>query len=372
MSSEAGHSIPISFRISASSVADDAGRTKVLDEFCKILEKYVGKLEKVSSVPLPRKDHLAVLTSAAGLLTVHTYHNGLVSAKFDYFTQDSQTQLFGVDEGLKIEETIKADMEATCVRVLPALKEGLEVNVYYNTSDNRILEYDVDQLLFQKKSDFQKVEIVHSPSFGNILVLDNLMNLGESDVSYTHGLMNQGVENYDDKTVLILGGGDGALLYELLKENPKHVLMIDIDEVVMEACRLHLRSVCGTVLDNYKAPNYEVIVGDAFVYLQKFIKEGRTFDYVFADLTDVPVSQEAVGDLWEFLGSVMSQGLKVLKPATGRYMTHAIGETATHALEMFEKKLWEQPVSTVSKTKRFVPSFLENWVFFQATKSAST
>ena len=35
------------------------------------------------------------------------------------------------------------------------------------------------------------------------------------------------------KEVLILGGGDGALLHELMKEKPKFVTMVDIDEAVI-------------------------------------------------------------------------------------------------------------------------------------------
>lgn len=58
---------------------------------------------------------------------------------------------------------------------------------------------------------------------------------------------------------LFVGGGDGALLYELLKENPKEVIMLEIDEVVMKACAKHMRSICGDVLDNYSGPNYKVI-----------------------------------------------------------------------------------------------------------------
>lgn len=70
--------------------------------------------------------------------------------------------------------------------------------------------------------------------------------------------MARGVENYKDKEICILGGGDGALLYELLKEQPKHVVMLEIDEVVMKACAKHMRSICGDVLDTYKTENYEV------------------------------------------------------------------------------------------------------------------
>ena len=52
--------------------------------------------------------------------------------------------------------------------------------------------------------------------------------LGESDIIYTRTLLCDGRESYKDKDILILGGGDGGLLYELLKENPKMVTMAEI------------------------------------------------------------------------------------------------------------------------------------------------
>lgn len=42
--------------------------------------------------------------------------------------------------------------------------------------DERILEYDIDTVLFDKRSPFQKVQIVHSKSLGNMLVLDELQS----------------------------------------------------------------------------------------------------------------------------------------------------------------------------------------------------
>jgi len=54
------------------------------------------------------------------------------------------------------------------------------------------------------------------------------IDLAESDLVYTESLMRRGVEKFENKEVLILGGGDGALLYELRKEKPKHVTMIDV------------------------------------------------------------------------------------------------------------------------------------------------
>ena len=52
--------------------------------------------------------------------------------------------------------------------------------------------------------------------------------LGESDLIYTETVAAIGKEDYTDKEVLILGGGDGGLLQELLKLKPKHILMAEI------------------------------------------------------------------------------------------------------------------------------------------------
>jgi len=89
--------------------------------------------------------------------------------------------------------------------------------------------------------------------------LFSVIDLAESDLIYTESIMCRGAEDYANKEILILGGGDGALLYELRKENPKHVTMIEIDELVMQVCKVHLRSTCGDTLDTYKGSNYEVL-----------------------------------------------------------------------------------------------------------------
>lgn len=85
-----------------------------------------------------------------------------------------------------------------------------------------------------------------------------IADIAESDLIYTETLMQRGIQNYDGKEICILGGGDGALLYELLKENPKFVTMLEIDEMVLQACNKHMTSVCGNVLEVRKSHNYEV------------------------------------------------------------------------------------------------------------------
>ena len=104
--------------------------------------------------------------------------------------------------------------------------------------------------------------------------------------------------------------------------------------------------------------------------MEEYIKQGRYFDYVFADLTDVPISPQPVGDIWDFLGKIMDMGTRLTKPGTGRYMTHAIGVQCTRALQQFEEKLNAVAVGAkdVTRTAHYVPSFMEKWCFFQLTR----
>ena len=61
----------------------------------------------------------------------------------------------------------------------------------------------------------------------------------EGDIVYTKTLLGNGRENYKDKEILILGGGDGGVLHELLKESPKFVTMVEIS-LKKDCCKLNL------------------------------------------------------------------------------------------------------------------------------------
>jgi len=95
--------------------------------------------------------------------------------------------------------------------------------------DERLLEYDIDKLVFEARSPYQKVQIVHSKSLGNLLVLDELQSkshyvinfgyylqlirnssadMSEADLIYPETLMQRGKEKYAGKDIVILGGGD--------------------------------------------------------------------------------------------------------------------------------------------------------------------
>ena len=60
------------------------------------------------------------------------------------------------------------------------------------------------------------------------IIIFNISVLGESDLVYTETLLGIGRNEFKDKTILILGGGDGGILHELLKQSPAYVLMAEV------------------------------------------------------------------------------------------------------------------------------------------------
>lgn len=59
-------------------------------------------------------------------------------------------------------------------------------------------------------------------------MFEPLSVLGESDLVYTETLLGLGRSEFKDKTILILGGGDGGILHEILKMSPAYVLMAEV------------------------------------------------------------------------------------------------------------------------------------------------
>jgi spermine synthase len=106
--------------------------------------------------------------------------------------------------------------------------------------------------------------------------------------------------------------------------------------------------------------------------LKKFLSgqtSGKQFDYVFGDLTDIPVTTSAGNkSLWDFLKSVVSQGVQLVRPGTGKYMTHCNGKNASAAVDAFEKMLSSLPQCEFQRREDFVPSFVETWIFYRVSR----
>lgn len=304
----------------------------------------------------------ATLQGYTGLVTVN-FQRAIVSSSDD---KDGTSYL---DREMAIiqEKLITVFSSKSCKR-LPAITRGGAIDRYVPTVDNRLVEYDFDRVVFEANSDYQNVKIMHSPQYGNMLILDGDPNLAESDIAYTKAITGNGREDFRDKDILILGGGDGGILHELLQDKPAFVTMVEIDQVVIDAAVKHLRGICYNSMDSLKGANYEVLVKDCIPILDTYEKEGKMFDYVVNDLTAIPITTEARGCQWDFLRLILDRSMKVLKP-TGKYFTQGNGANMKSALAMYEEQLRNLSCDVeFSKETICVPSYMEMWVFYEVLK----
>ena len=99
-----------------------------------------------------------------------------------------------------------------------------------------------DSLLYAAKSNYQAIEVHQTQHFGKLLVLDGVIQLTERDADSYNEMMAHVpmLQHPNPKRVLVIGGGDGYVLKEVLK-HPSVVQVdhVDLDEDVIKVCRVH-------------------------------------------------------------------------------------------------------------------------------------
>ena len=81
------------------------------------------------------------------------------------------------------------------------------------------LSIRVDKQVYSGKSEFQRIDVFDSPEFGRFLVLDGYMMLTEKDEFIYHEMITHVplAVHPNAKDVLVIGGGDGGVIRELVK-----------------------------------------------------------------------------------------------------------------------------------------------------------
>lgn len=139
------------------------------------------------------------------------------------------------------------------------------------------------RLLFKKKTPYQNMEVISSPFFGNILFLDGVVQTTEGDEFIYHEMITHPaiLTHPRPKNVLIVGGGDGGVLREVLKHKTiKNVYLVEIDNQVIEIAKKYFSSIHKNSFSN---PRLKLIIDDGAKYLSVCQEK---FDIIIIDSPD--------------------------------------------------------------------------------------
>lgn len=145
------------------------------------------------------------------------------------------------------------------------------------------MNVEVRAHLAHRTTQFQAIDVYDTFAFGKVLFLDGHVQLSELDEhAYHESLVHIPLLNVPSaRRALVVGGGDGGVLRELVKHPLEAIHMVEIDQGVIDVCREHLPEVNSGAFDD---PRVEVFVQDAF----PFVKQATdSYDLIVMDSTDV-------------------------------------------------------------------------------------
>jgi len=141
-----------------------------------------------------------------------------------------------------------------------------------------------DEIVFAKSSPYQRIVLTRWKDDLRLFLNGHLQFSSRDEYRYHEALVHPGLQSVvNPKTVLVLGGGDGLAVREILKyESVMQITLVDLDAemTALFAVNPTLRELNGNSLNS---PKVRIINADAFVWLEQ--AEG-SFDFVVVDFPD--------------------------------------------------------------------------------------
>jgi len=144
------------------------------------------------------------------------------------------------------------------------------------------LSLRVKEQLYSAMSPFQQIEIFDTYEHGRMLVLDGYIMITEKDEFIYHEMISHVplAVNPAIGRVLIIGGGDGGSVRELLKYPfIRQIDMVEIDQMVVEACQRFIPSTAAWLCD----PRVKLYFQDGIKYMAE---QDNCYDLILVDSTD--------------------------------------------------------------------------------------
>jgi spermidine synthase len=210
--------------------------------------------------------------------------------------------------------------------------------------------------LYSGQSKFQSIEVVESPKFGKMLILDGKIQSAALDEHIYHeALVHPAmVLHPHPRRVLILGGGEGATLREVLRyESVEEAVMVDLDEEVVTLARTYLPEWSEGAFED---PRAKCVYEDARKFLQRAI---GPFDVVIQDITDAVTADFAETYYRAIRERLADRGILAMQA-----LELNLGDFAGH-LRVREDV--GRVFAFLHSYRAYIPSFRADWGFLLAT-----
>lgn len=214
----------------------------------------------------------------------------------------------------------------------------------------------------KKRTKFQDMAIVDTYSFGRCLVLDGEIQSALSDEKIYHELLVHPAAGFcavKPENVIILGGGEGATLREVLRwKSVSKVVMVDIDGETVEFCKKYLEP---WHRGSFRDPRAEVVYADAYSYIKNSSDE---WDMIIMDLPcplkGGPAFKLYTLEFFKILKKRLAKGGILVTQGGG---ASSVDSDFHFALYATLRKAFKHLMSY----QMFVPSFDVPWAFIAAS-----
>ena len=145
------------------------------------------------------------------------------------------------------------------------------------------LSVRVSKIIYDAQSEFGHIQIMDTPFFGRILVIDGIINIADRTEFIYHEMMVYlpSIVHGSPKKVLIVGGGDGgAAKHALNIKTVERIVQVEVDKTVVDVCRKYMPSLAEGSLSDSRV---ELIIGDGMEYVAK---SDNKFDVIVLDVSD--------------------------------------------------------------------------------------
>lgn len=200
--------------------------------------------------------------------------------------------------------------------------------------ENSAMTYKVKETLVRRKTEYQDLTIVDTYDFGRMLVLDGIVQTSVKDEYVYHEMITHIplTTHPNPKRVLVVGGGDGGAIREILKHpTVEKAVLCEIDAAVIEECKNYLPEI-SCALDD---PRCEIFIGDGIKYVHEHKNE---FDVVIVDSTDPFGAAEGLfgGSFYKEICECLTEdGIFVAQTETPFYLPEVVKKVFKDAKAVF-------------------------------------